>query len=182
MVLDINYLPASPTPTSGSFEAFLASDSAAEVLSGRGFLPRLAVAPIAITGMHRSGTSMITRALHDSGLRLLGTGADQLIEAADDNPEGFWENKAIVDCNEELLEATGGAWDNPPLLPPARSTIPASRTWPTQPRRRWPRCASTTTGGSRTRGPASPPPTGSTSSPSCASSSACATPSRWPCR
>ena len=24
--------------------------------------------PIAITGMHRSGTSMITRALHDSGL------------------------------------------------------------------------------------------------------------------
>ena len=28
--------------------------------------------PIAITGMHRSGTSMITRALHDSGLHLVG--------------------------------------------------------------------------------------------------------------
>ena len=28
--------------------------------------------PIAITGMHRSGTSMITRALHDSGLHLIG--------------------------------------------------------------------------------------------------------------
>ncbi|MGH9193748.1 MAG: sulfotransferase family protein, partial [Acidimicrobiales bacterium] len=74
--------------------------------------------PVAITGMHRSGTSMITRALHDSGLHLVGTGADELIEAAEDNPEGFWENKAIRDCNDELLEATGGAWDNPPALPP----------------------------------------------------------------
>jgi hypothetical protein len=75
--------------------------------------------PIAIAGMHRSGTSMVTRALHDSGLRLVGTSAEELIEAADDNPEGFWENKAIRDCNDELLEATGGAWDNPPDLPPA---------------------------------------------------------------
>ena len=74
--------------------------------------------PIAITGMHRSGTSMITRALHDSGLHLIGSGAEALIEAAEDNPEGFWENKAIVACNDELLEATGGSWDNPPDLPP----------------------------------------------------------------
>ena len=35
---------------------------------------RLPNAPIAITGMHRSGTSMITRALHDSGLHLIGDG------------------------------------------------------------------------------------------------------------
>jgi hypothetical protein len=75
-------------------------------------------APIAITGMHRSGTSMVTRALHDSGLHLVGTGAEELIDAAEDNPEGFWENKAIRECNDELLEATGGAWDNPPVLPP----------------------------------------------------------------
>jgi hypothetical protein len=75
--------------------------------------------PIAITGMHRSGTSMITRALHDAGLHLVGTGAEELVDAAEDNPEGFWENKAIVACNDELLEATGGAWDNPPRLPPA---------------------------------------------------------------
>ncbi len=74
--------------------------------------------PIAITGMHRSGTSMITRALHDSGLHLIGAGAEDLIDAAEDNPEGFWENKAIVACNDELLEATGGSWDNPPDLPP----------------------------------------------------------------
>ena len=46
------------------------------------------------------------------------TGAEELIDAAEDNPEGFWENKAIVACNDELLEAAGGAWDNPPDLPP----------------------------------------------------------------
>jgi hypothetical protein len=70
--------------------------------------------PIAITGMHRTGTSMVTRALHDSGLHLLGTGAEAFIDAAEDNPEGFWENAAIVACNDDLLEAAGGAWDNPP--------------------------------------------------------------------
>jgi hypothetical protein len=61
---------------------------------------------------------MITRALHDSGLHLVGSDAAELVEAAEDNPEGFWENRAITDCNDELLEATGGAWDNPPVLPP----------------------------------------------------------------
>ncbi|MET0904191.1 MAG: sulfotransferase, partial [Acidimicrobiales bacterium] len=74
--------------------------------------------PVAITGMHRSGTSMITRALHDSGLHLVGTGAEDLLDPAEDNPEGFWENKAIVAANEDLLEACGGSWDNPPDLPP----------------------------------------------------------------
>ena len=47
---------------------------------------------------------MITRGLRDSGLVLLGTEDDVLIEAADDNP-------AIVAGNDDLLEATGGAWD-----------------------------------------------------------------------
>ena len=61
---------------------------------------------------------MVTRALHDSGLHLIGSDAEQFIDAAEDNPEGFWENKAIVACNDELLEATGGAWDNPPSAMP----------------------------------------------------------------
>jgi hypothetical protein len=67
---------------------------------------------------------MITRALHDSGLHLVGSDAAELIEAAEDNPEGFWENRAIRDCNDELLEATGGAWDNPPVLPPVAADDP----------------------------------------------------------
>jgi molybdate transport system substrate-binding protein len=39
IVLDIRYSPASGTPTSGSFEEFLTSDAAAQVLSESGFLP-----------------------------------------------------------------------------------------------------------------------------------------------
>lgn len=77
-----------------------------------------APSPIAIAGMHRSGTSMITRGLHDAGLHLIGSDEAELIDAAEDNPEGFWENKAIVRCNDDLLEAAGGSWDNPPDLPP----------------------------------------------------------------
>ena len=61
---------------------------------------------------------MITRGLHESGLHLIGGEADALLAAADDNPEGFWENKAIVTCNDDLLEASGGSWDNPPKLLP----------------------------------------------------------------
>jgi len=80
--------------------------------------------PIAIAGMHRSGTSMITRALHDAGLHLIAEDEAELIRAADDNPEGFWENKAIVACNDDLLEATGGAWDHPPELLPQGADDP----------------------------------------------------------
>jgi len=39
IVVDIGYSPASGTPTSGSFEEFLTSDAAAQVLSESGFLP-----------------------------------------------------------------------------------------------------------------------------------------------
>lgn len=67
---------------------------------------------------------MVTRALHDSGLHLVGSGAEDFIDTADDNPEGFWENKAIVACNDALLEATGGAWDNPPELAPQAGDDP----------------------------------------------------------
>src|SRR5690606_10896115 len=50
--------------------------------------------PIAVAGMHRTGTSMVTKVLHDAGLALVGSDAEDLIDPADDNPEGFWENKA----------------------------------------------------------------------------------------
>ena len=70
---------------------------------------------------------MLTRALHDSGLHLIGQDAEELISAAEDNPEGFWEHRAIVACNDELLEATGGSWDHPPELPPQGADDPRGR-------------------------------------------------------
>jgi hypothetical protein len=72
--------------------------------------------PVAITGMHRTGTSMIAKALRLAGL-YLGEDSD-LVEPAPDNPEGFFEHAAFVRLDDDLLEATGGAWDQPPACGP----------------------------------------------------------------
>ena len=34
--------------------------------------------------------------------------------AAADNPDGFWEHLRFVKLNDEILNATGAAWDLPP--------------------------------------------------------------------
>jgi GT2 family glycosyltransferase/glycosyltransferase involved in cell wall biosynthesis len=67
---------------------------------------------VCIAGAHRSGTSMLTRLLHRSGLDL-GPEND-LMPAASDNPDGFWENLRFVQLNDEVLNAVGAAWDLPP--------------------------------------------------------------------
>lgn len=70
---------------------------------------------IAIAGMHRSGTSMVARMLALCGMSL-GDPQDML-PAAPDNPEGFWEHHAFVALNGDVLDVLGGAWDLPPVPP-----------------------------------------------------------------
>jgi predicted O-methyltransferase YrrM/glycosyltransferase involved in cell wall biosynthesis len=72
--------------------------------------------PVCVTGMHRSGTSMVVRILNILGL-YLGKEED-MMEPASDNPEGFWENNRFVNINDEILEIFGGAWDLVPHFPP----------------------------------------------------------------
>ena len=67
---------------------------------------------VCIAGAHRSGTSMLTRLLHRCGLDL-GPESD-LMPAAADNSDGFWENLRFVQLNDEILNAVGAAWDLPP--------------------------------------------------------------------
>ena len=67
-----------------------------------------------IIGMHRSGTSMITRLLNLCGLEL-GT-TDQLVEPLDDNPLGFFESKGFLKINQNLLAHFGGSLYDPPCL------------------------------------------------------------------
>src|SRR5580765_3890389 len=67
---------------------------------------------ICIAGAHRSGTSMLARLMYSCGLDL-GPQQD-LMPAARDNPEGFWENLHFVRLNDEILNTSGGAWDLPP--------------------------------------------------------------------
>lgn len=71
--------------------------------------------PVCVTGMHRSGTSMVVRLLNICGL-YLGAAGD-LVPPTPDNPEGYWENVRFQNISVALLESWGGAWDVPPPLP-----------------------------------------------------------------
>ena len=55
---------------------------------------------------------MLTRLLHALGLDL-GPQAN-MMPAAADNPDGFWENLRFVQLNDEVLNNMGAAWDLPP--------------------------------------------------------------------
>jgi len=68
-----------------------------------------------IAGMHRSGTSMITRLLHLCGM-YLGRQED-LLPPSVFNPDGYWENENFVKFNDLLLMLLGGSWENPPEVP-----------------------------------------------------------------
>jgi hypothetical protein len=60
-----------------------------------------------VLGMHRSGTSVITRTL-----KLLGVGlGDNLHPAGFDNPKGFWEDRECLEINEKMLGHLGSTFD-----------------------------------------------------------------------
>ncbi|HFD11098.1 MAG TPA: glycosyltransferase, partial [Crenotrichaceae bacterium] len=67
---------------------------------------------IFVLGMHRSGTSLITKALQSVGADL----GNQLIPAAADNPKGFFEDEDCVQLNESILKKLHLRWDIPTLI------------------------------------------------------------------
>ena len=71
--------------------------------------------PVCIAGMHRSGTSMVTKLLHQAGL-YLGP-LEDLHPPGPANPEGFWEHRRFVRLNQQILGQLGAGWDYPPPLP-----------------------------------------------------------------
>jgi GT2 family glycosyltransferase len=71
--------------------------------------------PIAIAGMHRSGTSMVAHVLKLGGIYF---GDDQeLFEPSEENPDGYWEHVRFVGLNDEILAQLGGGWEKPPSVP-----------------------------------------------------------------
>ena len=74
-----------------------------------------AARPVAllVLGMHRSGTSALTRVLNLLGASL----GDDLMPPGDDNPLGFWEHQGIVSVHEALLVALERRWDDPRPMP-----------------------------------------------------------------
>ncbi len=63
---------------------------------------------IVVLGMHRSGTSLVARALNLLGVEL----GEDLLPPGPDNPTGYWESQTIMDINEALLAALGMTWDS----------------------------------------------------------------------
>ena len=64
---------------------------------------RLAVLVLA---MHRSGTSVLARAISLLGVSL----PSDLPAPGPDNPEGYWESVGLQRINDRLLQAAGSAW------------------------------------------------------------------------
>ena len=68
---------------------------------------------ILILGVHRSGTSALTRVLSLCGASLPTT----LMEAAEINPRGFFESEPIFRLHEEVLSDLGSSWHDLAPLP-----------------------------------------------------------------
>jgi hypothetical protein len=72
-----------------------------------------AARPVAlfVLGVHRSGTSALTRVLSLCG----GTLPAGLLGASVGNPLGYWEPRAALRLNEAILYRHGSAWFDPSL-------------------------------------------------------------------
>lgn len=72
---------------------------------------------VCITGMHRSGTSMVARLLNLCGLYL---GPDiRMMPPDEGNPAGYWQNLDMDQISEDLLTHFSGGWDFLlPIMPP----------------------------------------------------------------
>lgn len=68
---------------------------------------------VVVLGMHRSGTSILTRVLNAHGCVL----SRQLLGANASNPSGHWESSAAIAINDQLLGDLGRAWDDLRDLP-----------------------------------------------------------------
>lgn len=60
---------------------------------------------VAVVGMHRSGTSAVTRAINLLGVPL---GRADDIYSAQDNPSGHWESRTLCALNDVILRTFGG--------------------------------------------------------------------------
>ena len=63
---------------------------------------------ILVLGMHRSGTSALTRVLNLLGCDL----PKSLMRPTEDNEVGYWESEKIFWLNERILKSTGSRWDD----------------------------------------------------------------------
>ena len=63
---------------------------------------------IIVLGMHRSGSSALTRVLNLHGMEL----GSRLMAPQKDNETGFWEHQDIVDLHDQILKMLNSSWDD----------------------------------------------------------------------
>jgi len=78
---------------------------------------------ILVVGMHRSGTSAITRVLN-----LLGCDLPSALmrESAQNNEAGFWESLRIMHLNDDILASAESAWNDWQAFEPAWHASPVA--------------------------------------------------------
>lgn len=70
---------------------------------------RVGKSAILVLGMHRSGTSALTRIINLMG----ATAPRTLLPATPENARGYWESAVLSALNEEILNACGTSWHSP---------------------------------------------------------------------
>ena len=78
---------------------------------------------IVVLGMHRSGTSVVTRGLQVLGVSL----GDRLLPPQGDNTKGFWEDIDIYELNIEILSFIGSDWHHLAPIEPSDVEILCDR-------------------------------------------------------
>lgn len=77
-------------------------------------LPTTRHTTLLVAGMHRSGTSALTRLLNLLGATLP---ANLMAPHSQFNPTGFWESNDVIAINDQLLREAGSHWDDVRALP-----------------------------------------------------------------
>ena len=67
---------------------------------------------VVVLGMHRAGTSLVTRGIKSLGIYM----GDDFVDPQFDNPRGYWEDRNVVDLNKRVLSVFGLKWESPDLL------------------------------------------------------------------
>ncbi|MFC1705774.1 glycosyltransferase, partial [Planctomycetota bacterium] len=81
---------------------------------GSGPAPATRRTALLVLGMHRGGTSAVTRVLNLLGADL----GERLVEPHPDNPRGYWEHAEITALHHQMLLGLGRGWDDPTPMPP----------------------------------------------------------------
>lgn len=68
---------------------------------------------VVVLGMHRSGTSLITKSIIELG----ADPGSNLMSPGEDNPKGFWEDLDIFSLNEKILDFLYFSWNKKFHLP-----------------------------------------------------------------